>query len=242
VNVLILVTRSQRAFVWAAAAAGVIAALVAPSMWARDFSGRMPLSLALFLNPHGASLFPLFPWISFVLAGSCAAHLFLNAVDKKKDARHMRRAFIGGLIAIAGSMAAREWTLFSAWNTDFYRTSPLYVLIRLGCVLMVGAALYYLESRWKWAPHTIRLAGQESLLVYTLHLMLIFSILRGTVTASVLGKEAGYPVCFLMSAVIIVLMLWLAGVWHKLKKDHARFAKRGLIALVALNALIFLLR
>ncbi len=46
-------------------------------MWSIDFIPHLPLSVALFLNPHGISLFPLFPWTAFVLVGACAGQLFL---------------------------------------------------------------------------------------------------------------------------------------------------------------------
>jgi uncharacterized membrane protein len=241
INALILLTRRRGAFFWAAAAAGVIAALATPWLWAQDFTIRMPLFLALYLNPHGVSLFPLFPWISFVVAGSCAAHLFLNAVEQQADARCMRYASVVGAAAIAGGLLARGLPLFSSWHAGFYRTSPLYVLIRLGCVVLLCALLYAMEKRLGWVPGAIRLAGQESLLVYTLHLLLIFSVLRSKPVAALLGLEAGYAACFLMSAAIIVLMLGLARFWHSLKGSNPRTARAVLAGVVVVNIILFLI-
>jgi uncharacterized membrane protein len=241
VNVLILLTRKRGVFFWVAASVGVVAALATPRIWAQDFTTRWPLFVAMFLNPHGISLFPLFPWIGFVLAGSCAAHLFLNAVEKRADARSMQRAFFVGAAAIACGWLARALPLFSAWNVGYYITSPLYVLVRLGCVVILCAGLYAMEKRLGWVPGPIRLAGQESLLVYTLHLMLVFSILRGKLVAALLGLEAEHAACFLMSAAIIVLMLWLAGIWHNLKRNRPRIARASLAALVGINLILFLL-
>jgi uncharacterized membrane protein len=241
IDALILLTRKRGVFFWAAASVGVAAALATPWIWTQDFTTRWPIFLAMFLNPHGVSLFPLFPWISFALAGSCAAHLFLNAVEKRADSRLMQRSLCIGAAAIACGWLARALPLFSAWNVGYYITSPLYVLVRLGCVVILCAGLYAMEKRLGWVPGAIRLAGQESLLVYTLHLMLIFSVLRGKPVASLLGLEAGYAACFLMSAAIIVLMLWLAGIWHNLKRNHPRVARASLAALVGINLILFLL-
>ncbi len=242
VNVLILLTRRPSVFFWVAAAIAAGAALATPWMWAQDFTGRVPLALALFLNPQGVSLFPLFPWISFLLAGSCVAHLFLNAVAGKTDSRMMRWMLIAGVGAIAAGLAGRAVPWLSAWNVGFYRTSPLYVLIRLGCVLILCAGLYLMEKRLGWVPHAIRLAGQESLLVYSMHLLLIFSVLRGKTIAALLGREAGLGVCFLMSAAIVVLMIWMAGLWHGWKRTRPRRARMALAAFCAANAVIFLLQ
>jgi uncharacterized membrane protein len=242
INVLILLTRRREVFFWAAAAAGVAAAVITPWTWAQDFTTRLPLFLAMFLNPHGVSLFPLFPWISFVLAGSCVGHLFLNSIEKRADAGLMRWAFYFGAAAIAFGWLARTVPLFHAWNPGYYKTSPLYVLVRLGCVAVLCAGLYAMEKRFDWVPGGIRLAGQESLLVYTLHLMLIFGVLRGKGVAAVLGLEAGYAACFLMSVAIIILMLGLAALWHRLKRNRPKVARTTLAVLCGIILLLFILQ
>lgn len=239
---LILLTRKRALAVWTTASLGVGAMLVTPWIWAQNFIGRVPLSLAMFLNPHGVSLFPLFPWMCFVTAGSCAAHLFLNAVEKRTEVRYMSWTFFVSLAAIAGALGARELPLFSAWNVGFYRTSPLYVVIRLGCVLMLCAGLYFMEKRLGWVPGGIRLAGQESLVVYTAHLLLIFSVLRRPPVASILGREAGYGVCLALSVGLILLMILLARFWHGWKRNSPALARGGLAVLVAASVIIFLLR
>jgi uncharacterized membrane protein len=242
VNVLILLTRSPRRFAWCAAALGLGAALATPWFWSRDFSGRMPLSLALFLNPHGISLFPIFPWITFVLAGSCAAHLFLNAVERKDEVRFMRGAVLVSAAVIMAALAARDLPFFDSWNANFYRTSPSYVAIRIACVAILGAGLYFMEKRWGWYPRSVRLAGQESLLVYCGHLLLIYSILRQPPVVTFLGREAGYGTCFLLSLGLILLMIVSAMLWHRLKQDRPRVAMWALRGLVVLNLVAFLIR
>jgi len=242
IDALIFLTRRPRIHFWAVATVGISATLLTPWFWAQDFSARMPLPLAMFLNPHGVSLFPIFPWISFVAAGSCAALLFLEAVEKHEDARFMTRSFWLAAAAIAAALLVRGLPLFHSWNVDFYKISPLYVLIRLGCVVILCAGLYAMEKKLGWMPNAIRLAGQESLLVYCAHLLLIFSVLRRPPVSTILGREAGYGFCFLMSAVLILLMLCLAAVWHGWKRNHPRSTRMALVGLVALNVVVFLLR
>jgi len=242
IDAIILLTRKPAIFFWSALSIGVAGMLVTPLAWSQDFTGRMPLVLALYMNPHGVSLFPIFPWASFVLAGACASHLFLNSAARGADARYMRNTFAAGLALIAVPLFARSMPAFSFWNVGFYRTSPLYVMIRLGCVLILCATLYAMERRLGWMPRAIRLAGQESLLVYTLHLLLIFSILRGKAVSSLLGREAGYIPCLVISAAIVVLMIWIAGIWHGVKRDRPRSARQALAALIGINLIVFLVQ
>jgi len=109
-------------------------------------------------------------------------------------------------------------------------------------VLLICALLYWLEKYIHWIPKPVRLAGQESLLVYGVHLWVIFALLRGKHVGPVLGLEAGYVRCFIMSAIIIVFMLWLARNWHALKTNYPRFTKLAQAAAVIIMIIVFLLR
>jgi len=242
VHLLILVMRKRTWFAWGAAFVAAAALLVTPWMWARDFRELMPLSMALFLNPHGISLFPLFPWISFLLAGCCASHLFLRATEGKVDARLMRNMAIVGAAMIFGGLLLRRVPYTLPGQVNFYTTSPLYVIIRIGCVLLICTLLYCLEKYLHWIPKRVRLAGQESLLVYGVHLWVIFALLRGKHLGPVLGLEAGYARCFIMSALIIIFMLWLARNWHALKSNYPRFTKSAQAATVTIMIIVFLMR
>ena len=218
-------------------AGGVAAAT--PWMWDHDFTTSVPLLLALFLNPHGVSLFPLFPWICFVLAGSVSAVFFLNSVRDGRETGQIRRFLVSGVVLVLAGLALRSAPYTLPGYADFYTTSPLYVLVRLGCVLVLCAALYATEKR---TPAAVRTAGQESLLVYGVHLWLIFAVLRGKHLAPVIGTEAGWAGCFLLSGMVIAFMLWLAGRWQYLKKNHTQPTRRGQAAIVVAMVLFFLLR
>ena len=242
VHLLIFALRSRQLVAWGALLVAGTVCLSTPWMWSRDFSSVMPLSLALFLNPHGISLFPLFPWLSFLLVGSVASLFFLKSVLVEKAAACMRSLALVGVSMIASGLLLRAvpWTL--PGRVDFYTTSPLYVLIRLGCVLVICSLLYAWEKRLHWIPRSVRVAGQESLLVYGLHLWVIFAFLRGKHVGPLLGLEMDCGACFALSAVIILAMLGLAALWHFLKKAYPRITKRGQAFIVVIMILVFVLR
>jgi len=239
---LVFIFKKRTLFAWAAGCLAAAVSLLTPWMWAQDLAGRVPLALALFLNPHGISLFPLFPWLSFVLCGGIAAHLFLNSVERNREMRHMSHVVVLGVFLICGGLLVKSAPYTLPGHEHFYTTSPLYILVRLGCVLVLCALLYAMEKLLRLMPQPIRIAGQESLLVYGVHLWLIFGVLRGKHLGPIFGLQAGYPVCFALSAAIIALMLWLARGWQKLKRSYPEQVKRAQAAVVLLMILIFLLR
>jgi uncharacterized membrane protein len=240
VHVLILIVRTRARLAYAAAALAIAVALVTPSIWAMDLTGRLPLALALYLNPGGISLFPIFPWAAFLLAGSSVSCLFLSSVERGTVPRFMRRlAFIGGGLIGAG-LLGRLGNLSLPGYQDFYLTSPLYVAIRLGCVLVLLATLWRIEHSGAWFPRSVLTAGQESLLVYGLHLFVIFGLLRSRYLGKAFGLEAGYAGCFALSALLIILMLWAARSWHAFKRQHPAAIRRTQAVALAALAAVFL--
>jgi uncharacterized membrane protein len=241
VMAIILIFRSKRLFPWIACPLAVSIALATPWIWSFDFRGQLPLAIALFLNPHGVSLFPIFPWMCFVLAGCCACHFFLKSVDTQKIQLYMRiTACLGGLMIACGLLLRNApYSLPGAAN--FYTTSPLYLMIRLGSVLLICVLLYRLEAKGRWIPKPVQLAGQEPLLVYGVHLWLIYALLRGRFLAPILGKQFGYLGCVIISVAIILFMLFLARHWHTLKRNYPGKVRLAQAIIVAIMIAVFIL-
>ena len=241
VHLLIPIVRKRDRLAYAAITLAVAVALATPWIWARDFSPRLPLAMALFLNPHGISMFPLFSWAAFLFAGCGTGCWFLGSVDRGAPSRLMRLLpCIGAGLVCAGLLGNRIPVSLPGY-ADFYRTSPLYVLIRLGSVLLICAGLYWIEAKSVRIPKPVRIAGQESLLVYGLHLFVIFGVLRGKHLGPILGLKAGWLVSFALSAALVVLMLWLAGKWQLLKRAWPAHVRWSQAAVVVSIALVFLL-
>jgi len=237
--VIILGLRRKDLLPWGTGLLAVAIALATPWIWAQDFRGKLPLSMALFLNPHGVSLFPIFPWMCFALAGSCACSFFLRSVETNKSRLYIRITVLLGILMVSAGLLLRNTPYKLPGNSNFYTTSPLYLMIRLGCILLICALLYALETRGRWIPKSIQLAGQESLLVYGVHLWIIFALLRGTLLAPFLPQQLGYLGCFVLSILIIVLMLYLARKWHALKKKHPVGIRRAQAAIVIAMTIVF---
>jgi uncharacterized membrane protein len=242
VELLVLLLRKRTLLIWALALLGVAIAWATPWIWAQDFRPRLPLSMALFLNPHGLSLFPIFPWACFALAGSFVAQLFLEFKSAGKDEFFMRTLLFAGCGMILAGVLLRLAPYTIPGHVYYYTTSPLYVVLRLGCVLIILWSLYALEKYRKWAPDAIRVAGQESLLIYGVHLWVVFGVFRGKHLGPILGLQGGYGRSFAISALVIVLMVLLAKLWHWLKTDHFRPTKIAQAITVTVMIIVFLLR
>jgi uncharacterized membrane protein len=242
IHLLIITLRTPARFARTAGCLAIAVSLLTPWMWEQDFTRELPLALALFLNPHGISLFPIFPWSAFVLAGACTGFFFVNWAEMGSSREFMRRAAIIGAASIILSMAGLQLPWSLPGHVDFWTTSPLFVLFRFGCVLIFCAALYRLEGNRTWWLDRVRIAGQQSLLVYGVHLWFIFAVLRGKHLGPIVGLEGGFLKCAALSSVTALLMLWLARRWQTLKRTYPVKVLRAQAAAVILIVLIFLLR
>lgn len=122
-------------------------------------TGMLPLDQ--YLNRNAGSLFPLFPWVGFGLAGFLARGLWGGTPDWR-----------GGLLLLGG--AALVFQPLSAW----LGRAPAFFAERLGWVIMAAILVACVAgaARVSAATGWLRLAGRESLLLYVAHLVMIHSI------------------------------------------------------------------
>src|SRR5439155_24199116 len=100
---------------WVAVAGASTLAVIAatPAVWASGLSRRLPLALGAYVDSQAApSVFPIFPYAAFVLAGTVA-----GAALGRQDARTRARRALGwglGLLAAGAvlSIALRGWVGF----------------------------------------------------------------------------------------------------------------------------------
>ncbi|MBL9131226.1 MAG: DUF1624 domain-containing protein [Verrucomicrobiaceae bacterium] len=160
---------------------------------------------AYFNRSHG-SLFALFPWVGFGLAGFVTRRVWNGQVNLQA----LVVAVVGALFAFA-----QPW---SPWPGGL----PSFFLERLGWVMMSAVVVAIMEASLSRFTGWLRLAGRESLLLYIVHLLLIHSIplprqplqhLIGP-TQSVGGVLAIFAGLFAGS--------WLLGAWNERRKRRAR--------------------
>lgn len=120
-----------------------------------------------FLNHNTGSLFPLFPWFGFCAAGCLASRW---EVSWKTCLPWALSLIMVGL-----------------WLTPHGYIQPSFFFKRLGWLGLLVTATSLISP--VCAPRWVQLAGRESLLIYVVHLLLIFSIpIHGLPLHQALGR------------------------------------------------------
>ena len=202
-----------------------------------------------------SALFPLFPWIAFpafgAFLGGLYRHLRVEPVEGK--ARWSEPKFLLGL-AVAGALllawgTSRQqswlwggqwlqengtWMLHSPTGAFTYgelgaiaNTTLPSVAARVGWILLGGSlmgAIELVRPRWN-GPNPVKAASAESLLLYMLHLNMIFGVLLAPAVIGLTGwgwSSLGWTGTLLMTALIIGLNLWAGVAWQKVRQTPER--------------------
>jgi uncharacterized membrane protein len=201
------------------------------------------------------ALFPLFPWIAFpafgAFLGGLYRHLRVEPVDGKarwSEARFLLGLAILGAVLLAWGTSRQQawlwggqwlpengiWMLHSPTGAFAYdelgaiaNTTLPSVAGRVGWILMGGALMGAIELvRPKGgAANPIKAASAESLLLYMLHLNLIFSVLLAPAVLAVTGLgwgSLGWTGTLLLTAALIALNLWAGVAWQKIRQTPER--------------------
>ena len=230
-QIMLLIVRTERRLYRIAAGLAVVLLFATPPMWSVDWLQVVPAPLAAYLNGLHHSLFPLFPWSVFLLAGAIAGHLFGESQKQAPAGGEGMRAFPHGAFARAGGALIGVSVLllplgFVYPSYDYWRYSPSYVLLRLGIVVLLCASMMLFEQRRSVSPKSlVTLVGRESLLVYATHLLLIYGNF-GTFSFQQWSDHTfGLPEAFGWTVVLLGLMILLASAWDWVRHQDPRWKR-----------------
>jgi uncharacterized membrane protein len=248
--------RRPMVYAGAALAAAVAVALAAPRLWRPGVADGLWMPVRGLVNGNTdrgvTALFPLVPWFAFAAFGSVLGVLYrqvrvLCAAGRAhwSEARWLvALAALGALMTLWGSACASTWLQGGAWpQSEIWRlhnTTLPSIAQRLGVVCLAGSALGWIESvRGQWpGPNLIRAASAESLLVYMLHLQIIFGLLLAEpirVRTGWAWYSLGWTGTLALTAVVIATSLAAAVCWRTLRGEPERAWKLQRAGLMALG-------
>ncbi len=221
---LAVIMRSRRIYdtILAIITASVI--FLAPVVRGLDYSNT-PIWLRSYFSIQYSSQFPLFPWSAFLLAGLLIGNWIQQRQDLLPALSLQSRLGVASITAIVVSLIAAFAPVTFYPNYNFWNASPEFFFVRLGIVCLLLVVCWLMESRPQGILRkAVILFGTESLLVYVVHLLLIYGHTYKFSLIRLFGKTLTYTECFLLSFGLIALMYLLALVWSSVKRWNKRIA------------------
>lgn len=209
---LTLLARRPGQVVIACAGGAVFFFAVAPLADRVDPSGVLR-PLLNYLTHRGGSLFPLFPWCGYVLAGVVAAYLVMAERAQALAWRTLLAAL--GATALAMTASASPWRLAEA--TTSYSAMPSVNAIKLATVLAIASVLAFATWRLERLPRALAILSRETLAIYVSHLFVLFS--AGVGLVALLGPTLDLPSALAVALLMVFFSATVALGWHRLGRD-----------------------
>ena len=215
--------------------------IISPLMWKIDFANYLPLFFANYFNKMHGSLFPVFPRWAFVFSGAYVAKYYLEAKQNNSEKTLTRKMIITGLLFYLISVVVM-YVLFVKELANII-PNPFFFLERFGLILLsLGMFRVYLNNKENYSSLILDVS-RESLLVYWVHLQLIYrEIFWGKSLIDISQRNYNILQCLIVTLILIVLMLILAKVWSNLKSKYPAYSRWLTAAVIIIGTVIFIIR
>lgn len=204
--------------------------IAAPAVGFFDPSQAMPNFFGQYLNHLHGSLFPLFPWSSFLIAGIIAS----QKITFEKESRFEEKLLpIGGVLVVVGIALAFAHNIFLP-QLNLYDYAPGWFLLRLGMLLWILKGIIWYEGKRRFGWSGVKIFGRESFLVYVTHILFVYgSSAKNVSLVESVGRTLNYLQCFGVFVGLTIVMFLLAYAWSTLKKKNHNLARLVQYASVA---------
>jgi uncharacterized membrane protein len=166
-------------------------------------------------NDHPA-YFSFFPWGAFTFVGIAFGYFLLEAKEQIGEPEFFKRVAVAGVLIYAVGAAMSLTRIFEYGFFDYSLTSPHFFLVRLGWILLILYGAYVWSARRavdRWSP--LITLGQASLIVYWLHIEIVYGRLSHGLMQSLELPKAAMQLLWLLPLMLVVasrkrLLAWAA--------------------------------
>ncbi len=230
---LLLVLKDERRLYYTLGVLATAIIFISPVMWGIDAWQGLPWLFAGYVNANSFSGFPLFPWAAFLFGGAVFGYFYLRAKDvgTTSGAAYNETKMMGRVLWIAPAVIAFSFLIEPVASSlypvyDYWTFSPSFFLLRFGIVMLLCAGMFYYEKWRAVSPKSIvALVGRESLIVYSIHLLLIYGNFATFNFQKTVNQSFGYGKALLTTVVLIGLMIALAFGWDQIRRMDPRVKK-----------------
>jgi uncharacterized membrane protein len=182
-------------------------------VWTKYF----PIPFAAYFYHGTGSLFPFFPWAGYVICGAVLGSYLAhnpNSFGTKKFCFQLFAAGVTILIVAAGIEIVEN--IFYDGKT--FWTDNLYVItLRLGGVLILNSIMSFIALRIKTLPELVKQVGRHTLLIYAVHVIIIYGSAWIPGFDMILHKKMNVVESSIAAVFMIVLMMWMVVLLEKYK-------------------------
>jgi uncharacterized membrane protein len=234
-QLLVWVMRTPRRLAAVTGTLALMVAFTAPLAWHSPFVNSLPLALKSALVGTTGSLFPLMPWSAYIFLGATLGIAYVEVGQSTPSL--LRKAIPFGLLLLLAGIALERASLYIYGQENFWPTSPHLFLARIGFVTIALGLATFVERLLPLSPRTVQSLAEESLLVYFVHVVLLYGSNWNPGIKQYLGGTAGFTHAYLLVIALVIVMLVMALHWNRAKKEYPLHSKVLRLVVVGAAAL-----
>lgn len=216
----------------------IVILILSPFLWKIDFNQYVHPSIGNYFNTLHGSLFPIFPWINFLLAGAIFAKYFVDARGRNEEEKFIKISTVAGIITLLAGHLFFAGLFFPQFTS--ISPNPIFYFERLGYIFILFSICWIVDKKFDVKKSFVLDASRESLLIYWLHLVVIFGMFwNGKSLANLIGMTMNIVEAVGATIFLIGLMIIAAKFWGWIKKKYPKYSSNFVKVVVAVLVIIF---
>ena len=188
-----------------------------------NWTNYMPLPFAAYMYQGSGSLFPFFPWVSYVVAGGMLGSYLAKNPDVYRSPKFSYELFAWSGLLILVSIGANQIDEKILGGTrEFFTDGFSLVFYRISIVLLLNGIMALLSVKLHTIPELVKNIGKNTLLIYAVHVIILYG------SAWIPGFAMFYPKTLditgsvLAAVLLIILMIGMVALLEFLKLYRKR--------------------
>ncbi|MDR3627428.1 MAG: heparan-alpha-glucosaminide N-acetyltransferase domain-containing protein [Ignavibacteriaceae bacterium] len=175
-----------------------------------------------FYNGSGSN-FPLFPWAGYVIAGGLLGSFLAKHPTVFKSIKFSYGLAAFGVVFIVLALLGNEFEILLYGHSSFWTTSPSLIFYRLGIVLILNSLVSIIALKVKTIPRIFILIGRNTLLIYIVHLTILYGSAWNPGLISILDKSLNVWNTIGMVLLMLTAMTFMVVIihWFKIQNKQA---------------------
>lgn len=223
---LVVIFRERKKFFAAVVFSSLVIIFLSPLVYDKNFDEYLAVPIANYFSAYHHSLFPLFPWMAFVLSGGVVSQLVVWQKEKTVEEKIFFRIVTAGIFFVLLTVVTKYFGIELYPPHDYWRSSPGFFFMRLGIVITLLGGLWFWEQKRNSQKSFVSIVGSESLVAYAGHLLVIYGMFFNDHSLSfIIGKTRTVPEVLGMTIILVAATIAVSYLWNRIKGWSMTYAQ-----------------